>query len=249
MPLPSGWQAASANIDKDHVVLTLRRPDGSSLVAKLVDGGRAAKPFSLLEGTRLTDAERNVLLAAVSTINRAFSADPFRECGTPSPPMTASHRKPAKRNDRRLSLVGAGALARLAIPAVVGLFLLVLAATVGRPLSTRVRRWLSKTSALDPEQGLSLWIWGVPMSLAVVAAFVRWPLMARGPSSDEVALLIDTSTWGLVAGHESGINPPLHRLLLSLGSSAEAGLLLGRWISLLAGLGAVGAGTALRRKG
>lgn len=71
------------------------------------------------------------------------------------------------------------------------------------------------------------------------AAWLRLPMLERGFTSDEVSLVQPFRFWKVLTDAESGVNPPLLRLLFNMPFDGADVLVWGRRTSLVAQLGAV----------
>jgi hypothetical protein len=76
-------------------------------------------------------------------------------------------------------------------------------------------------------------------ALVIGAAALRWPGMSRGFTSDEMSMLQPWGLWHILFEAESGVNPPLLRLMFNLPLPDAYTLQVGRYWSFLCSLAGV----------
>lgn len=81
--------------------------------------------------------------------------------------------------------------------------------------------------------------WALLAGITLWAAWLRWPVLGQGYSPDEFANLFHGSVWALVTDPESGVNPPLLRLIFNAPLPEPQTLQASRALSFAAGVGAV----------
>lgn len=77
--------------------------------------------------------------------------------------------------------------------------------------------------------------WFALAVLTLVGAWLRLPVLEHGVTPDEFATIVHGNAWLIFSDPESGVNPPLIRLLFNVPFEEPGALAAGRWFSWLCG--------------
>ncbi len=104
----------------------------------------------------------------------------------------------------------------------------------------------SSSQAAPPPWGAGPLVWIAAATL--VGAAVCWLAARHGYAPDELANVSHSGPWDLFVDPESGVNPPLLRLVVNAGFDTAGSLIWGRALTLACGIAAIPVMAALTRR-